>query len=221
MVESRDDDIGVLRLPKTLPIFPLPGSLLLPGCRLPLNIFEPRYLQMTQDAMAADGMIGMIQPLDADIESGRPRIHQVGCAGQVSSCRETADGRLRITLAGISRFRVVREVASDTLYRMVEPDWEPFADDLSPPRRPRIDREELVENLRAYFDARGLEANWSAIDSTDDADLVNALAMVCPFEPVEKQALLEAPDSTERGRLVTAIMNMAVLFDEGETGTLH
>lgn len=206
-------------LPDILPIFPLSGALLLPGCRLPLTIFEPRYLQMVEDALDGDRMIGMIQPSDPDDEVLDPAIEPIGCAGRIASFRESDDGRYLLSLVGISRFEVVREIASDRLYRLVEPSWRRYRRDRGSVDAVRIDREELVANLRAYFHTRGLEANWRAIEESGNEELVNSLAMVCPFDWTEKQALLEATNLEERGRLVIALMNMAVLHPE--TRTVH
>lgn len=206
------------RLPDLLPIFPLPSALLLPGCRLPLNVFEPRYLQMVDDALEGDRMIGMIQPSTATDDGREPRIQTIGCAGRIASFRESDDGRYKISLVGISRFEVVQEVPSDRLYRLVEPSWRRFRLDRAvASQKARIDREELVANLRAYFNTHGLEANWNAIEQSGNEELVNSLAMVCPFDAAEKQALLEAMDLQERSRLVIALMNMAVLHQESKT----
>lgn len=207
-------------LPDLIPIFPLTSALLLPGCRLPLNIFEPRYLQMIEDALTGDRLIGLIQPLQPEEEDQDPPIHAIGCAGRIVSLKETDDGRYLVNLVGMSRFEVQREIRSDRLYRMVEPRWERFSGDIG--RRPSadIDRDELVANLRAYFDSHGLEANWDAIDESGDEELVNSLAMVCPFDSAEKQALLEANDLNQRSRLVIALMNMAVLHGP-ESETVH
>lgn len=209
------------RLPDVLPIFPLSSALLLPGCRLPLNIFEPRYLQMIDDALAGDRLVGMIQPVVSAAEEHEPAVQQIGCAGRIASVKEGDEGRYQIDLIGISRFEVTREIATDKLYRLVEPRWHRFSEDLQGHPEPTIDREELVANLKAYFEKRGLEANWRAIDSSGNEELVNSLAMVCPFDPAEKQALLEAPDLEERSRLVIALMNMAVLWTEADPTTLH
>lgn len=207
-----------VQLPSLLPVFPLSSALLLPRCRLPLNIFEPRYVQMFEDAAAGDGMIGMIQPLPDGAAEGRPQLQRIGCAGRIDHMEDTGDGRYLVVLTGVSRFEVVREVASDRLYRIVEPSWSRFVADLDNTSAAHIDRDELIANLRAYFDVRGLEADWKAIDDSGDEELVNALSMVCPFVPTDKQLLLEANDPTERGRLVIALMNMAVLLgDEPET----
>jgi len=207
-------------LPATLPIFPLHSALLLPGCRLPLNIFEPRYLQMVEDALEDDRLVGMIQPLDPDNDRHDPPIQDVGCAGRIASFRETDDGRYLTSLIGVSRFRVVREIPTTKLYRVVEAQWTPFAADRARHDFAEIDREELVANLRAYFDVRGLEANWRAIEDSGNEELVNSLAMVCPFDSSEKQALLEADDLEQRSRLVIALMNMAVLH-RANSATVH
>ena len=206
-------------LPKTIAIFPLAGALLLPRSRLPLHIFEPRYLQMIEDALKTDTrLIGMVQPIDDD-DRHEPALQQVGCAGRIASIKQSDDGEYLISLVGVARFEIREEMASDQLYRLCEVRWDhqlarPAADD-SP-----VDREELVANLRTYFDTHGLEANWRAIEESGDEELVNSLAMVCPFEPTEKQALLEAPDVAQRSRLVIALMSMSVL-PEQDTPRVH
>ena len=185
---------------------------------MPLNIYEPRYLQMVTDALEGNRLIGMIQPLDPDSDAHEPAVQGIGCAGRIAAFKESA-GRYAISLVGISRFEVVQEYATDKLYRIVEPSWQRFRSDLRRnPQTTAIDREELVANLRAYFDSRGLAANWRAIEGSGNEDLVNSLAMVCPFDSTEKQALLEAPDLEQRSRLVIALMNMAVLhFNDSPT----
>lgn len=207
-------------LPERLPIFTHHSVLLLPGCSLPLSIFEPRYVQLVHDALAGTRLIGVIQPLEVDAERHDPRVQQVGCAGRITSFRECDDGRYAISLIGVARFEVVRELRSDRLYRLVEPGWKRFDADRQSQTPPAIDREELVANLRAYFDMRGLTANWRAIEDSGNEELVNSLAMVCPFEASEKQALLESPNSAQRSRLVIALMNMAVLH-RNESVTVH
>lgn len=219
--DTKDTRRSRYRLPDLLPIFPLSEALLLPGCRLPLTIFEPRYLQMVDDALNGDRLVGMIQPTVDGADEYEPDVEQVGCAGRIASMKEVDDGRYQIHLIGISRFEVIREVNTDKLYRIVEPSWSRFTGDLRSHPEASIDREELVANLRAYFDVRGLEANWRAIDESGNEELVNSLAMVCPFDSQEKQALLEARSLEERSRLVIALMNMAVLYGDQDTSTLH
>lgn len=206
-------------LPTSLPVFPLPGALLLPGCRMPLRIFEPRYLQMVEDAIAGNRLIGIVQPLTDDDEF-EPELQQVGCAGRVASLKQTEGGEYSISLVGVSRFEIVRELRSDKLYRIVEVSWDGLREASREGDSACVDREELVANLRTYFDTHGLDANWRAIEKSGDEELVNSLAMVCPFEATEKQALLEAPDLQGRSRLVIALMNMSVL-PEQDSSRIH
>jgi len=203
-------------LPGRIPIFPLAGVLLLPRGRLPLNIFEPRYLEMTRDAMAGAKLIGMVQPEDPADPAFEPAIYPVGCAGRITSFEETDDGRYIIVLTGLARFRVARELARDSLYRQVEADWQPYAADLETPDESGIDRERLVPALGAYLKAAGIEIEPRAVAAAPGAVLVDQLSMVCPFQPGEKQALLEAPDLSERARVMLALMEMALLAGQGE-----
>jgi hypothetical protein len=219
MVDHQGGNSDRRQLPAVLPVFPLAGALLLPGCRLPLRVFEPRYMQMVEDAIEGNRLIGIVQPL-ADDESFEPRLQQVGCAGRIASLKQTEGGEYSIGLIGVSRFEIVGERDSDKLYRVVEVDWDQLANAGAPRAADDVDREELVANLRTYFDTHGLEANWGAIEETGDEELVNSLAMVCPFEATEKQALLEAPDLERRSRLVIALMNMSVL-PEQDSARIH
>jgi Lon protease-like protein len=202
---------GSGQLPPTLPIFPLTGVLLLPGGRLPLNIFEPRYLAMTRDAMASHGMIGMIQPQRPEAREVAPSVYPLGCAGRITSFSETDDGRYLIVLTGVSRFRIASELQVTTPYRQVIADWEPFRADVQGDDAAQVDRERLMTVLRAYLDQHGIPAEWRAIERAPSDALVSSLAMVCPFSPSEKQALLEAPHLGERSRVMIALMEMAVL----------
>ncbi|MCS6930680.1 MAG: LON peptidase substrate-binding domain-containing protein [Acetobacteraceae bacterium] len=197
-------------LPAEIAIFPLPGALLLPEGRLPLNIFEPRYLAMTQDSLANGRMFGMIQPdPSAPATPHGPGLFRVGCLGRLSSFAETEDGRLLITLTGLIRFRVAEELPPRRGYRRVRADYAPFAADLETGRtHPGIDRAALLAALRPYFRGRGIEANWEAIEQTADPLLVTTLAMVCPFEVREKQALLEASTPADRAAMLIALMEM-------------
>ena len=197
-------------LPDRLPIFPLPGVLLLPGGRLPLNIFEPRYLAMTQRALAGPRLIGMIQPRDdSSFETGLRPVYPVGCAGRLVAFQETDDGRYLITLAGLIRFRVARELARDEEgFRWMEPDFASFRADLVPDSG-GFDRAALLGALKVYFQRHGLEADWQAVEKADDERLVTSLAMLCPFDPSEKQVLLEAADLSRRAEAMTAILQMA------------
>lgn len=197
------------QLPASLPVFPLTGALLLPRGKLPLNIFERRYLNMIQDALAADRTIGMIQPAEAG--SGPvPRLFGMGCAGRITSFAETDDGRFLITLTGLCRFTVGEELATTRGYRRVVPDWGPFRADLDEETGRCLDRDRLEPGLRAYFRQCGIQANWDAIEQTPDERLIATLSMICPFEPGEKQALLEAPDVARRAEMLLALIEMAV-----------
>ena len=194
-------------LPDTLPVFPLTGVLLLPRGRLPLNIFEPRYLAMTRDALAAERLIGMVQPANPPIRETNPAIYPIGCAGRITSFSETDDGRFLITLTGVSRFRIREELPLLSGYRRAVADWGDFAADLAPDEA-RFDRARLVRALKAFFAQRRVEADWSAVEQAPAEHLVTSIAMMCPFAPNEKQALLEARDLGERARLLTALVEM-------------
>ena len=202
---------SLAELPPEIAVFPLSGALLLPQGRLPLNIFEPRYLAMTLDSLAQGRMFGMVQ---ADGRAARgpggPGIYRVGCLGRLSSFSETDDGRLLITLTGVARFRIAEELPlAPGGYRRVRADYAEFAADLTVEDAPaELDRAELLAALRPFFRARGIDANWEAVEQMADAMLVTTLSMVCPFEVPEKQALLEAPDIGERARMLVALMRM-------------
>jgi uncharacterized protein len=208
-------------LPSILPIFPLPGVLLLPRGRLPLNIFEPRYLAMTRDALAGERLIGMVQPTDPRVVGDNPPVYPTGCAGRITSFSETDDGRFFITLTGVSRFRIREELSLLQGYRRVAPEWREFARDLDRDDEPGFDRDRLLRGLRTYFQHHKIEADWDTITTVPGERLVTSIAMLCPFEPNEKQALLEAPDLDERARLLTAIVEMAALNRPSDGGAVR
>jgi Lon protease-like protein len=193
-------------LPGVIPVFPLPGALLLPRARLPLHIFEPRYLAMLDDTMkTSHRLIGMIQPRDG--RAGAPKLHAIGCAGRLTAFSETEDGRYMITLSGISRFRVTRELEGFTPYRRCEVAWQGFERDLGGTEEDReFRRAEFLDLLARYFQAQGLATDWDSLKEAEDELLINSLSMLCPFPPEDKQALLEAPSlATRRETLVTLI----------------
>lgn len=199
-------------LPAAVPVFPLTGAVLFPRGVLPLNIFEPRYLAMVRDAMSAGGaahrVIGIIQPRASDLEP--PPLYQVGCLGRISDFRETEDGRILIALVGTNRFRVGAELERDTLYRQVMTDYHSFADDRDEASPLDAATRSAVEDaLRPYLDARGLAADWDAVQSADDDALVTTLASVLPFEPAEKQALLETVTLNDRAQTLAALMSFS------------
>ncbi|MBB3994341.1 hypothetical protein GGR95_001986 [Sulfitobacter undariae] len=194
-------------LPDTIPIFPLGGALLLPRARLPLHVFEPRYLQMIEDALKTSSrLIGMVQP---NVVPGRegPGLQTIGCVGRITQFSETEDGRYMITLAGISRFRVLAEVEGFAPYRRCEVSWEGFDQDhRSEKTDVNFKRQPFLDALSRYFDVRGLSADWDALKDADDELLINSLSMMLDFADEDKQALLEAPSlSTRRETLVTLI----------------
>lgn len=197
-------------LPTEFAVFPLTGALLLPRGKLPLNIFEPRYMAMTLDSLASGRMFGMIQPdpQAQPLESGNA-LYRVGCLGRLSSFSESDGGRLLVTLTGLIRFTVDSELDMRRGYRRVRGDYARFTADIdSTPQPGVVEREKILTALRGYFAQRNVEANWDAIRRMSDDSLVVTLAMACPFEPVEKQALLEAPDEAERAATLLALLQM-------------
>lgn len=207
-------DLRISALPRELPVFPLSGALLLPAGKLPLNLFEPRYLAMLDDALAGDRLIGMIQPTEAAADhaasaDGQPPLFGVGCVGRITSFSEREDGSSAITLSGLARFRSVQETTRDTSYRTLSVSYEGFAHDMERVDEVQFDRAALVGALRRYFHHRGFEARWDAIDQMDDEILLVTIGMICPFPPAEKQALLEAPTLPERARTLRTLLEMA------------
>lgn len=202
-------------LPATLPVFPLPGAVLLPGGRLPLNIFESRYLNMVEDALGAGRLIGMIQPLvTADEQRVRDadRLYDVGCAGRIVEFGETGDGRYIITLEGAVRFRIIGEAPMHDGYRRVQADFSAYLGDLDrddDADEGIDDRDGLVAAMSRYFEIKGISADLGSIDEAPDRMLVTSLAMSCPLAPGEKQALLECPATRERARLLTSMFEIA------------
>lgn len=200
-------EAGLSELPTRFPIFPLAGAILLPGGNLPLNIFEPRYLEMTRDAMRTDRIIGMVQPNGDDGEE-QPAVFPVGCAGRITSFAETDDGRYLITLSGLCRYDVVEELSVETSYRQVVASFDRWQSDLQPPAPRDSLRPRLLGAIRGYFEVYDISADWGQIEAAPLGGLVNSLAMICPFEPNEKQALLEAAGPDERAEVLITLMHM-------------
>ena len=195
-------------LPDVIRVFPLGGAVLFPRAVLPLNIFEPRYLAMTRDAMATDQLIGILQPRTGG--DGIPELFATGGLGRITSFSETGDGRFLIALTGLIRFRLVTELSVTTPYRQVQVSYEPFlADWDDPPALAATRRAALEDSLRTYLDAQELSADWDAVRGADDESLVHTLATVCPFDSLERQALLEAPDLARRAETLTTLMAFA------------
>lgn len=212
-------------LPDVLPVFPLPGALLFPGGQLPLNIFEPRYLNMIEDAMDAARLIGMIQPSEPSTDhlvADGIGLYATGCVGQINQFHATEDGRYVITLDGIVRFRVREEAPGVDGYRRVYADYTRYGDDFASDQpdaeKPISNREELFDAMRIYFDQQGIEADMEALEQAPDHLLVTTLAMSCPFDVNEKQALLECNDDCERSELLTSMFKIAA-FHSGTNTT--
>jgi Lon protease-like protein len=199
---------GPIDLPKVLPVFPLPGALLLPRGQMPLNIFEPRYLAMVDDALR-DGhrLIGMIQPDVAQRgNDAKPPLYKIGCVGRITQLAESGDGRYLIELTGVARFQIEEELKVATLYRQARVTYAPFADDFVARKgEDAVDREAVLAALRGFLDANNLNADWDGIDKAPNEALVNALSMMSPYGSAEKQALLEAPDLKTRAEILVAI----------------
>lgn len=205
-------------LPATIPVFPLPGALLLPRARLPLHIFEPRYLAMLDDTLKTDHrLIGMVQPRSVP-GSDTKKLQGIGCAGRVTQFSETEDGRYMITLSGLCRYRLKREVSGFTPYLKADVVWDGFDRDLGDEESdPGFDRDRFLDLLGRFFDDRNLSTDWDSLKGAEDELLINSLSMLCPFEPEDKQALLEAPSlSTRRETLVTLIEYALRAGDTGE-----
>jgi uncharacterized protein len=212
---------GPIDLPEVIPVFPLPGALLLPRGQMPLNIFEPRYLAMIDDSLR-DGhrLVGMIQPdaIHAG-KKGEPPLFNVGCVGRITQLAESGDGRYLLELTGVARFRVEEELPVKTEYRQCRVTYAPFADDfIARKGEDQVDREAVLTALRAFMKANDLKADWEGIDQAPNEALVNALSMMSPYGAPEKQALLEAPDLKTRAELLVAIteIELAKKNTEGE-----
>ena len=223
-------DPGFEDLPRVIPVFPLTGVLLLPGGRLLLNIFEPRYLAMVRDALADEQrMIGMVQPRMPDPEDNRgpsdpaalleqPEICNTGCAGRITAFSESDDGRYVLTLSGICRFEIAEEMTLRDGYRRVLADYRRFRGDLSGPGQAEVDRTRLLAVVKQYFEQQNIDASWETVEATPNDRLITSLAMTCPFGPNERQALLEASDLTSRAEMVITLLEMALLDSGGESG---
>ena len=208
---------GPIDMPDTIPVFPLPGALLLPRGQLPLNIFEPRYLAMIDDALKGRRLIGMIQPDEAKAASPmQPHLFAVGCVGRITQLAETGDGRYLITLTGIARFQVREESVVTTPYRQCRVDFSRFAGDFTPSEGADVDRDALMKTLAAYLDANRIEADWAGIRDAPIEALVNGLSMMSPYGPREKQALLEAVDLKSRAELLIAVTEFALAEKGGD-----
>ena len=214
---------GPEAVPAVIPVFPLPGALLLPRGQMPLNIFEPRYLAMIDDALrSGDRLIGMIQPdpTRPGADPDKPHLFQVGCVGRMTQFAESGDGRYLIQLTGVARFRIEEELSVTTPYRQCRVTYQPFVDDFTPRMgEDEVDRKALLRALTAFLKANNLKADWEGIENAPNEALVNALAMMSPYEAAEKQAMLEAPDLKTRAEILVAVteIELAKSKTPGET----
>lgn len=196
-------------LPSELPIFPLAGAVVMPGVQLPLNIFEPRYLNMVDAALAANHLIGMVQPLSGTAFDDMPELHRVGCAGRITSYSETSDGRIVMVLTGICRFEICAELDMRRGFRRAKPGWERFTVDYHEDEESLADRETFLASLKAYAGVRNVEVPWDDVDGMGDSDLVNLLCAHLPLAPEDKQALIETLDLADRAQLMRGLMDMS------------
>lgn len=204
--------------PRVLPVFAISGVLLLPGGRLPLTVFEPRYLALTDDALGAGRLFALVQPTPDNVAGGAvPGLYGVGTVARITAFGETGDGRYLITGLGVSRFRLAGEVEGRSGYRRVVAEYGPFAHDRAPQPEAPIDRRRLLAAVTAYLSRQGLATEKAKLDNAPDAEMVTALAMAAPLSPEEKQALLEAPSTPVRAELMTAMFEMALLAESGAT----
>ncbi len=213
--------VGADRMPSVLPLFPLSGALLLPRGQLPLNIFEPRYVSMIDDALKSHRMIGMIQP-DHASAGETPSLCPVGCAGRITQFAETDDGRYVVTLTGVARFSLIAEVAAITPYRQSRVDFSSFATDFQPRRgEEQVDRGGVLKALRDFAEDKNLQIDWDSINEAPNEALVNALSMMSPFGPREKQALLEADDLKGRAEVLVAITEVEIARGKNTSSSLQ
>jgi Lon protease-like protein len=193
-------------LPQTIPLFPLANALLFPRTVLSLNVFEPRYLNMVDDALAGERLIGMIQPAAGDESEAAPELSAIGTVGRITMFSETDDGRYLITLTGVSRFAFERELSAGTPYRQALVSYDQFADDFAASPGGTIDRPALISSLKSYAALHGFQVDWNAVEQAPTEIIVNMAAQLCPFDPVAKQALLEAQTLEDRCRTLIALL---------------
>ena len=209
-------------LPKIIPLFPLSNFIIFPKTTVPLNIFEPRYLDMVNDSMKSDKLIGMIQPKNSKDENNIPKLYNVGCLGKITSFRETEDSRYLIELKGKIRFQIISEINTDKKYRSVEVNYDEYSNDLSEEKEKLkfSDLELIFKDLKSLFEKRGFIINWKALEKQSLNETINALAMASPFSLEEKQILLEAKNLDIRKNKIAEILK-TYIFDDYENTTLQ
>ena len=213
---------GPADLPATIPLFPLEGALLLPRRPLQLTVFEPRYLAMLDDALSGDRLIGIIQPSEPEPAAGPPKLYPVGCAGRIVQYAEVGDGRCLLTLMGIARFRLAEEMRYATPYRVAAADYAPFSDDFTEGAgQAAVDRDSLLASLRRFAEVNEVKVAWNDIKKASNEALVNALSMMSPCGPREKQARLESVDRRSRGEMLVAITTIGLARGDDAGTQLH
>jgi hypothetical protein len=196
-------------LPKTIPVFPISNFIIFPKTTVPLNIFEPRYIQMINDSMKSDKLIGMVQPKSSSKNQSIPILHEVGCLGKITSFKETEDGRYLIELRGLIRFKIIKEIKSSKEYQKYEIDFQDFNHDLDE-KNEEIkfsDLELIFKDLKSLFEKRGFIINWKELEKQSLDEIINALAMASPFTLEEKQVLLEAENLNIRKNKIAEILS--------------
>ncbi len=208
-------------LPQTIPLFPLEGAILLPRGVLALNVFEPRYLNMVDDALGAERLIGMIQPATGDENNPTPELADVGTVGRITAFQETEDGRYLITLTGVARFDMVREIEAGTPYRQALVDYEPFEIDFKSSMGHTIDRAGLIVKLKKYATLHGFNVDWDSVEQAPTETIINVAAQICPFDSAAKQALLESVTLEERNQTLIALLDWDAAADPGRPGSIQ
>jgi len=199
----------MINFPKTIPVFPLSNFIIFPRTTVPLNIFEPRYIDMINDSMKSNKLIGMIQPMSINNQKNLPKLHSVGCLGKITSFKETEDGRFLIELKGLIRFETVNETLSDKKYRILEVDYQRFIQDIDKKKEDLkfSDLELIFKDLKSLFEKRGYVINWKSLQNQSLDETINALAMASPFSLEEKQILLESESLDDRKNKIAEILN--------------
>jgi Lon protease-like protein len=208
-------------LPNEIPVFPLSNAIFFPKTLLPLNIFEPRYKQMTEHAMDKHGLIGMVQSKQEVDENNRRKVFDIGCIGYIEYHSDTPDGRYLINLKGITRFKIKKEIETKNLYRTFQVDYDQFANDFDEDKNFNLNTINLIDKTRKLFEKNQLSTDWKIIEKVEPAQLINSLAMICPFTIIEKQRLLETSNISERNEVLNQIINFYILSNTEESRNIH